>query len=1669
MRKNPFRKASTANSMIVATLVASTIVFAMMTGFVVNFLFTKNIERAKAEDIDDANQITLALKDNLDYMHRVLSLTQESLAMIDFRQNPEAAVASANHILRAMLDLNPDVHSAWMIFQKGVYAEDGLYTREYVRQNSGVSESECAIAGEITENPQAASWYFEPLTTGNTYFSAAEIHSAAWDDRHVCATLSMPITANGEIIGVCGADVVFDDILKLVNYRHQRQSRTVMLLNQGMDILHTFDSELTNRNLADFAFENIDGIRAALERGETYATETFSPHLNQRAFVYFQPILFGMEARQKTLYLQIGTPLSELNAEAYSITLYIAIASGLCMLLMAGIIFFSANRTVQPIRDLAHQAQHVASGDFSADTFDVADDGLPSKSEIVTLRRAFNEMLRALQKNLRTVEKRVEERTKDLAKLNNYIHMLIESAINMFVLFDRDMNIVYCSGSVVDLLGTGNPGSIINRSLRNAHAKYPDQDYAKRSALRFEQVIAGEGMLVADDVIRWPDKGPRAYHITYKRMEDDQGVFDGVVLTLLDVTDVRMEEAERRMNDMLHSTLMPCYVWDEEGRIVAYNRESAHMFGLPEDIPPEEYHALYAAIQPKLQPDGRVTETVRMEILREALGKGFAQVKGRLVKSDGTPLYVDITVARISWLAGYRLIVYHHDITALMEKEAEAREADERLRLMFNSNPLCCFFWDDNITLVDCNEECVRVFAIPNKQELIDHFYRFSPERQPNGRQSADMARECIREAFRSGRMVFEWMHQDSAGEPIPVEVTLVRIRKNDGFMVVGYIRDLREDKKMMAETAAANERTKLMLDATPFCCHFFDEHYNLIDCNLEALHLFGIPDKQTYLDSFYQLLPERQPDGAPSVAAAKELIRKAFEKGHVTCEWMHQDVHGEAIPSEVTLVRVKHGDGNIVLGYVHDLREYKRATAETNEANERIRLMLDSNPMICILRDEENNILDCNQAALRIFGAATKAELLRDYSRLAYPEYQPDGSESVKKANAIIHDLFEEGTASSIEWMFRTFTGEPLPVETTFFKIRWAGVIRILSYSRDLREVKAKEQQMRESAEREQKAVLQQEAAQAANEAKSQFLANMSHEIRTPMNAVLGMSELLLQEKLNKRQLRYARDIKVSAVALLEIINDILDVSKIQAGKLILVPAHYDFTMLIDNIGSIAQFMVEDKNIAFRLVMQEQALLCLYGDNVRLRQVLLNLLSNAVKFTDKGYVQLAVGFTDDTVKITVSDTGVGIPEESLPSLFDAFEQADVEKHRDKTGTGLGLTISKSIVEMMGGRITVESVYGRGSSFHVEIPKVPGDETLIRHADDKNITLYAPEARILVVDDNAANLNVAAGLLRLFGITADTASSGAKAIEMVQQNQYDIVFMDQRMPQMSGTEATQVIRGLGLDVTIIALTASAVESKKDTMIAAGMDDYLTKPIIKADLQRMLLAWIPAGKIADPPAGRDGRPEDWGSRREFWNKIERIEGLSTAIGLDRVAGQWDVYEKTLRLMTRELTKSGKRFPDLLSAGDLENFRIEVHGLKSALASIGAMELSERALALETASDQADAAFCASKLPGFLEEAGLLNRQLKDAFSTVRRKGGPAKLPAELTPAFQKLTGAFDDADLVLIDESIATLNGLHVSGALKEEIELISDMVMMMDYEGARKQIHKLLHGAGTVK
>ncbi len=387
------------------------------------------------------------------------------------------------------------------------------------------------------------------------------------------------------------------------------------------------------------------------------------------------------------------------------------------------------------------------------------------------------------------------------------------------------------------------------------------------------------------------------------------------------------------------------------------------------------------------------------------------------------------------------------------------------------------------------------------------------------------------------------------------------------------------------------------------------------------------------------------------------------------------------------------------------------------------------------------------------------------------------------------------------------------------------------------------------------QEAEVAKQKAVDATLAKTQFLANISHEIRTPMNAILGMSELLSNEPLADKQLRYVKDIKTSSDVLLSIINDILDLSKLETGNLSLINVHYDFIRMIDHISSMQAVVAKNKGLDYRFAVNGDLPRCLYGDDIRLRQVLVNLLGNAVKFTEKGFVELAVSALDETIRFDISDSGVGIREEDLAALFEPFTQADVQKNRSIKGTGLGLSISKNLVERMGGSIEVKSVYGQGATFSVTIPKVLGDESLLVLPEGPETSFYAPDAKILVVDDNEINLHVASAMLEEYGIEAQTADSGARAIAAVRETDFDIIFMDHMMPEMDGLEATRRIRALNekyARLPVVALTANAIPEARKMFADAGMDDFLSKPIETQKLLAILEKWIPENKKSVRP-------------------------------------------------------------------------------------------------------------------------------------------------------------------------------------------------------------------------
>ena len=365
---------------------------------------------------------------------------------------------------------------------------------------------------------------------------------------------------------------------------------------------------------------------------------------------------------------------------------------------------------------------------------------------------------------------------------------------------------------------------------------------------------------------------------------------------------------------------------------------------------------------------------------------------------------------------------------------------------------------------------------------------------------------------------------------------------------------------------------------------------------------------------------------------------------------------------------------------------------------------------------------------------------------------------------------------------------------------------------------------------------------ADAASQAKGQFLANMSHEIRTPLNGVIGLSRLLEAITLPPEALEAVRMIRSSGDTLLRVINDVLDFSKVEAGKLDLEVAPFDLPRALEESLGLFRGEAAEKNLRLACDLAPELPVWVEGDETRLRQVIMNLISNALKFTNSGEVVLsAAAERSDVVAIEVRDTGIGISADQLPLLFSSFHQADASISRRYGGTGLGLAISKHLVELMGGSIRVESEPGRGSSFHFRIPLAAAREPSRAQAAPAPALRDASNLRVLVAEDNAVNQKVVLVMLRTLGVKADVAEDGAQAVTAVQASQYDLVLMDVQMPGVDGLAATREIRGLPLarQPVIVGLTAHATTEYREICLRAGMDGYLTKPLERDKLRRLI--------------------------------------------------------------------------------------------------------------------------------------------------------------------------------------------------------------------------------------
>ncbi|MBP5436862.1 MAG: response regulator [Treponema sp.] len=610
-------------------------------------------------------------------------------------------------------------------------------------------------------------------------------------------------------------------------------------------------------------------------------------------------------------------------------------------------------------------------------------------------------------------------------------------------------------------------------------------------------------------------------------------------------------------------------------------------------------------------------------------------------------------------------------------------------------------------------------------------------------------------------------------------------------------------------------------------------------------------------------------------------------------------------------------------------------------------------------------------------------------------------------------------------------------------------------------------------------------------NALKSMFLANMSHEIRTPMNAIVGMSELAQDFDLAPAQKNMIRQIRSSGIALVSIVNDILDFSKIEAGKMEIVPSDYDILTLLYDVANICKVKLAGKNVAVRIQIEENLPQILHGDDIRLKQVLINLTGNAAKFTDKGSIIIRVERNQEgLVEFSVCDTGIGIKKEDLNTIFSEFAQVDMSMNRTKGGTGLGLAISKNLVRLMGGTLGVFSEYQKGSTFYFAIPQDAVSKKTVAEAysplmkealaDKKNPLLkdidsslfqrsefsalfaandsasfskdanfIAPDAKVLVVDDNLVNIQVAEGMLQKFSIVPDTALSGLESLEMLSEKSYDLVFMDHQMPVMDGVETLIKIRGSETNnhTVVIALSANAINGARESFIQKGFDDFLAKPVQIKDFAMVLKKWLPKELIKS--GGENS--SDASSKNE-----------------------WTCPLSVIKTFVRLIDSTSQEIEDSLAKNDLKNFTIKVHALKSSAKIVGAEEVSKLAAQLEELGSKCDCQETLSLIQKKTEELLLLYKSCKQMFAkellatqetedaasagdNSESKPNALELTAQEAESLAvKIVAACEQNNLNELESLVAKLQNFSLTPSQKNTLAQLKDATELIDFDRAKE-------------
>ncbi len=949
---------------------------------------------------------------------------------------------------------------------------------------------------------------------------------------------------------------------------------------------------------------------------------------------------------------------------------------------------------------------------------------------------------------------------------------------------------------------------------------------------------------------------------------------------------------------------------------------------------------------PLVQPDGSDSRILSEQHIATAFRQGNHRFEWRHRRLDGSEFDVDIVLTRIDLPEGPVLQAISRDITERKQAEKALQESQLQLSLALKAANAGCWESVPSTGAFSASDKALEIHGLPSGT-LLDHEKAMAPI-HPEDRSSVEASLQKAIETDAPFHCEYRLLQADGTVHWILSNGELDKNKSPP--RLVGLVQDISEQKWLQLALQRSEQRYRYLFESNRDGIAVINMDGRILEANRAFQDMLGYSLQELRSLTFEQFTPQRWHETERSIIREKLLV--SGDTGEYEKEYIHKN--GQVFPVSVRAwpLRDINDEVSEMCGIARDISERKNQQKQLEESESRFRVLFESSSNAIALLDR-NGYLDCNFSCVKLFGCTTKQEFISKDIGYFFPPKQPGGSDSIDLIHQQIDEALRSGECCYECWCQRP-DGTTFIAEMSLVCMELNGKVIIHCTTLDITQhknlisalAKAKDQ------------------ADRANQAKSMFLANMSHEIRTPINAIMGLTDLCLGETSNQRERNFLVKIQHSSEALLQLINDILDFSKIEAGKLDLNEEIFFVDAVLNKLDSVLRHKVMEKGLKLIFSPSIGLETAYLGDPNRLLQILINLVGNAIKFTEKGRIEILLtqeSRRNDKVGLhfTVKDQGIGIAPETLARLFQPFVQGDSSTTRRYGGTGLGLALSKHLVELMGGRMWAESTLNIGSSFHFTVVVSVREHLKSESTPDRCQTLVTDELsrlkdkQILLAEDTLINQEVIRELLERSGLRVRVVCNGEEAVHALADSLPDAVLMDCQMPVMDGYEATRLLRlqEQCRELPIIALTANTMQGDREKCLKVGMNDFVSKPINMNELLTVLARWIKpleeATSIGDSEVG------------QVESDMPNLPGIDCSFGLRMVGGQKSLYRKILKMFYGGGANPFQtELREAWQSKDWSNALLLAHRLKGESRTIGAVELGSLAENLELAVKSQD---------------------------------------------------------------------------------------------------------------